>query len=78
MCGKMLVSFRLDSSVPEEKSKIKSPNPCQIWCLGEIQCRARIIVWGFFWFGFVYGKFNIEMDTLFWEVKDKDYRVCTR
>lgn len=48
MCGKMLVSFRLDSSVPEETSKIKSPNPCQIRCLGEIQCRARIIVRGVF------------------------------
>lgn len=48
----MLVSFRLDSCVPEERSKIKSPNPCHSRCLGEIQCRARIIVWGFFLFWF--------------------------
>ena len=59
MCGKMLVSFRFGSYVPEETSNMKSPNPCHIWCLREIQCRARII--GFF----VYGKLNIEMETLF-------------
>lgn len=70
MCGKMLVSFRLDSSVPEETSKIKSPNPCHIRCLGEIQCTTRIIDF------FVYGKLNIEMETLFWELEEEGYRVC--
>jgi len=67
-CGKMLVSFRLDSYVPKETRKIKSPDPSHIRCLGEIA--ARIIDF------FVYGKLTVEMETLFWELEEKGCRVC--